>query len=181
MEKVVFIDRDGVINKDLCRYVENSAEFEFLPGVLDALKLLTENSYKIIIISNQAGIGDGRFSKDALDEINMYWESKVNQYGAKIEKMFYCLHGKFDGCKCRKPEIGLFLEAEQYLGKFDKKITYFIGDKLTDIVAGNTYGIKTILVKTGYGLKDMSNIDYSNKPTYIENDLLSAVKNMVLK
>jgi histidinol-phosphate phosphatase family protein len=178
MSKVIFIDRDGVINKDLWRYVEHWGEFEFLPGVLDALRILTEKGYSILIISNQAGIGDGVYTKEALDDINLNFERVVAESGGKIADMFYCLHGKKEGCTCRKPEIGLFKAAEKKWD-FDKKETYFIGDKMTDIQAGHRYGIKTALVKTGYGLKEKDLLEASEKPDIVANDLLHAVKMII--
>ncbi len=178
--KIIFIDRDGVINKDLWRYVETPDEFEFLPGVLEALKLLHENGYKVVVISNQAGVGDGKFSSSDLAAVNEKFLSDVAGYGGLINSVYYCIHGKYEGCGCRKPEIGLFEEAEGNLGNFEKEKTYYIGDKLTDILAGKRYGLRTILVMTGYGEKEKGNITEENRPDYFADDLLDAVKNIVL-
>lgn len=175
MEKVVFIDRDGVINRDLWRYVEHWDEFDFLPGVLEAFKTLAEHDFLVCIVSNQAGVGDGKFSKDALHDINNNMLNVVEENGGKIKAMYYCLHGKLDGCDCRKPETGLLQQAEKELPLFDKQDTFFIGDKLTDVQAGINFGIKTILVKTGYGVKDIENITPECTPDYVVADLKAAV------
>jgi D-glycero-D-manno-heptose 1,7-bisphosphate phosphatase len=178
LEKVIFIDRDGVVNKDLWKYVERWDEFEFLPGVLDAFKILKEAGYKTIIISNQAGIGDGIFTESALEDINKNFVRVVTEYGGRIDDMFYCLHGKKAGCACRKPEVGLF-EAAAEKWDFDRGATYFIGDKLTDIEAGKRFGLKTVLVKTGYGERDSANITDVNRPDMICSDLNEAVRRIV--
>jgi len=175
MDKVIFIDRDGVINKDLWRYVEHWEEFEFLPGVLDSMRALTEAGYTIIIISNQAGIGDGKYTKEALDDINVNFARVVEENGGKIADMYYCLHGKKDGCTCRKPEIGLFLQASEKWD-FDKSTTFFIGDKMSDVQAGHRFGLKTVLVKTGYGTKEGDSIPEEEKPDLVAEDLSHAVK-----
>ncbi len=179
MEKIIFIDRDGVINKDLWRYVEHWGEFEFIDGVFEALKLLHKNNFRIVIISNQAGIGDGKFTLADLDDINKNLSRVVSENGSSIFKTYYCTHGKQEGCKCRKPEIGLFLLAEEELPVFDKSTTYFIGDKVTDIEAGKRFGIKTILVKTGYGQKAILELNDNNQPDLLFDDLLSAVEQIV--
>lgn len=153
-DKVIFIDRDGVINVDLMGdYVKTVAEFAFEAGAVDALKALCDAGYKIIVISNQAGIGDGAFSLEALNEVQAYMENELKKNDVQIADTFYCLHGKQAGCGCRKPKTGLFELAEKKFD-FDKSETYFIGDKATDIEAGKSYGLKTLFVKTGHGIDD---------------------------
>jgi len=178
MNKVIFIDRDGVINKDLWKYVEVWDEFEFIPGVLNAMRDLTDAGYSIIIISNQAGIGDGKFTEEALNDINAEFVQAVADHGSNILDMFYCVHGKNEGCVCRKPEIGLFEQASEKW-HFEKSETYFIGDKLTDIEAGKSFGLKTILVRTGYGTRDEKNISDNTCPDLICNDLKEAVETIL--
>ena len=174
-KKVIFIDRDGVINKDLWKYVEHWGEFEFLPGVLGAFKLLAENDFHINIISNQAGVGDGKFTEEALADVNRNMISEIKKVGGNVDGTYYCLHGKQEGCSCRKPEIGLFEKAVQDIPPFEKSHTFFIGDKLTDIEAGKRFGLKTILVLTGYGDKSKADITEATRPDYICTDLQEAV------
>src|SRR3989338_5103344 len=134
--KIVFIDRDGVINVDpIGDYIKSWDEFRFETGVLKALKAISDRGYDIIIISNQAGIGDGVYLEAALWDIHEKMMDEFKKNKIKIHSSQYCLHGKEEGCKCRKPEIGLFQKAVQNLD-YDPKTTFFIGDKATDVEAG---------------------------------------------
>lgn len=180
MNKTIFIDRDGVINRDLWRYVEHWDEFEFLPRVLDGFRLLNEYGYACVIVSNQAGIGDGKYTKEALDDIHKNMCAEIEKAGGNVAASYFCLHGKQDGCSCRKPEIGLFEQAELELPDFDNEQTYFIGDKLSDVEAGKRFGIKTALVLTGYGEKSQSDITPDSTPDIVADDFYHAVE-MILK
>jgi D-glycero-D-manno-heptose 1,7-bisphosphate phosphatase len=174
MTKVIFIDRDGVINKDLWKYVENWEEFEFLPGVLESLKLLHDNGFKVIVVSNQAGVGDGIYTKAALDDITRRMTLEVKKHGGYIAATLYCIHRKQDGCRCRKPNPGLFEQAAEKFS-FDKATTYFIGDKLSDVKAGKNAGLKTIMVMTGYGAKEKELITDETRPDFFAADLGEAL------
>ncbi len=174
MEKVIFIDRDGVINVDLMGYVEKPADFRFEEGAVEALKKLYEASYKIIVISNQAGVGDGVFTSEACWNVHKHMLAELAKAGIDIFSAHYCLHGKAAGCKCRKPEIGLFKEAEKRI-EFDKSKTFFIGDKATDIEAGKNYGIKTAFVRTGHGREDEKKLPREKAPDLRADNLLRAV------
>lgn len=149
--RVVFVDRDGVINEDLFDYVKNWESFRFQDGVLAGLKRLTEEEYKIILISNQAGVGDGHLSEAAHRDIHQRMLEVFQKEGIHIHTSYYCLHGKNAGCNCRKPKPGLFQEAARNGLVFDRRKTYFLGDKVSDIEAGKNFGLRTILVRTGYG------------------------------
>ncbi|UCD55227.1 MAG: HAD-IIIA family hydrolase [Candidatus Omnitrophota bacterium] len=178
-KKIVFIDRDGVINKDpggwtKHNYVTRWEDFKFLPGSKEALKKLNDARYEIIIISNQAGVGKGHYSKDELDTVNSKMLEEIKKAGAGIRKVYYCIHRPDDNCDCRKPKIGLFKQAEEEMG-IKAGGSYFIGDAKTDIEAGEKAGLKTILVLSGKTiLEDMrsSNI----KPDYIFDDIFEAVE-----
>jgi histidinol-phosphate phosphatase family protein len=179
MNKVIFIDRDGVINKDPAGWTEHSyvtrwEDFHFLPGAKEALKLLSDNGYDIIIISNQGGVSKKHFSVEALDGITSKMLSEITIAGAKIKKVYYCIHQDSDKCDCRKPKIGMFIRAEKELG-IKAKGSFFIGDGKTDVDAGRTAGLKTILVLSGKTLPE--SIDgWETKPDFIFKDLLEAVK-----
>ena len=151
MEKIVFLDRDGVINVDLIGdYIKTWDEFRFEAGALEALRSLNDRGFKIVIISNQAGVGDGIFTEDALWEIHRRMVEELRENGITVSGTYYCLHGKDEGCKCRKPETGLFEQAVKDF-KFDPRKTFFIGDKASDIEAGKRFGLRTIFVRTGHG------------------------------
>ena len=111
-EKVIFIDRDGVINEDpIGDYVKRWADFKFIPGVLNGMAKLTRLGFQIVIISNQAGVGDGVYEKSELDDITRNMLSEFNKKSIPIRAVYYCLHGKNDNCECRKPKVGLFQQA----------------------------------------------------------------------
>ena len=175
MEKVVFIDRDGVINVDpIGDYVKSWKEFKFEKGALEALKKITDAGYQIILISNQAGIGDGIYTEAALWDIQKHMLEEFDKHGICIRSSYYCLHGKQAGCKCRKPEIGLFEKAAKELS-FDRSKTFFIGDKATDVEAGKRFGLKTIMVLTGHGKEDVKTLKDNNRPDYITDSLSTAI------
>lgn len=151
-ERVVFVDRDGVINEDIVGgYITCWEDFKFHDTALSGLKKLTQADYKIILISNQAGVGDGIYSEKALQEVHGKMMGVFKKEGIRLHGAYFCLHGKQAGCECRKPKTGLFQQAAKNGVSFDKAMTYFIGDKATDIEAGKNFGLRTILVRTGYG------------------------------
>lgn len=178
--KVVFLDRDGVINRypGFGDYVKDFKEFHFLSGAKEAIKRLTENGFLIYIVSNQAGVSKGLFSKEKLKEITQRMLKKIEEFGGKIEGVFYCTHREVDNCTCRKPKIGLIQKAIE--GKeIDLKDTFFIGDSLRDIETGKNAGCKTILVLSGE--TKQKDIRYlSIKPDFISRNLLEATE-IVLK
>ena len=174
LRRVVFIDRDGVINVDLWKYVESWEEFRFEEGVVEALKTLTDKGFDIFIISNQAGVGDGVFTETAMWDIHEKMLAELGRHGILIQGAQYCTHGKKENCDCRKPKTRL-LEKASHGTLFDKKKTFFVGDKLSDIEAGKNFGVKTILVRTGYGLKAEKQLTEALQPDYIVDNLKDAV------
>ena len=174
LRKIVFIDRDGVINVDLWRYVESWDEFRFEEGAIEALKSLTDHGIDIIIISNQAGVGDGVFSEAAMWDVHEKMVQAMGKHGILIYGAQYCTHGKKDNCDCRKPKPGLLERAVEGMA-FDRKATFFVGDKLSDIEAGKNFGIGTILVRTGYGRECENKLPRDLQPDHIVDDLTDAV------
>jgi D-glycero-D-manno-heptose 1,7-bisphosphate phosphatase len=172
--KVVFIDRDGVINVDLWKYVENWKEFKFEKGALDALKILTDKGYEIFIISNQAGVGDGIFSEAAMWQVHEKMVAAMTKREIKIRGARYCPHAKKAKCDCRKPKTQLLEKAVANI-QFDKERTYFVGDKMSDLEAGKNFGVKTILVRTGYGAKTEKKLTDALRPEHIVDNLKEAV------
>ena len=172
--KVVFIDRDGVINVDLWRYVEHWKEFRFEKGALEGLRTLSEKGFDIFIISNQAGVGDGIFSEAAMWQVHEKMIAAMAKRDIKIRGTRYCIHAKKEKCDCRKPKTQLLEKAVANLS-FDKGKTYFVGDKLSDLEAGKNFGIRTILVRTGYGWKTEKQLTKKLQPDHIVNDLRDAV------
>lgn len=180
--KAIFVDRDGVINKDpggwtKYNYVTGWRDFEFLPGALEALGILKENDIKVIVISNQAGVGKGYFSKKELDAVNTKMLKEIEKSGGGIEAVYYCIHKDEDGCNCRKPKTGLLEKAAKEY-RVDFKATYFIGDSKADVAAGKKIGCKTIFVLSGKAsLKDSEG--WNEKPDYVFKDFLESVRWMI--
>ena len=180
MDKVIFLDRDGVINRDKRTYIRSWGEFNFLPNVFVALRKLTKEGFKIIIISNQAGIAKGLYTQTSLSEITEKMLERIKRNSAKIHSVHYCNHSNEDNCNCRKPEIGLFKQA--LLGKVvDLSETFFIGDSQRDIEAGKKLGCKTILVLSGHIKKKQEVADFKFRPDFIADDLLDAVNSVIVK
>ncbi|MBU4346770.1 MAG: HAD family hydrolase [Candidatus Omnitrophica bacterium] len=153
--KVVFLDRDGVINEypgDF-EYVKSWAEFHFLPDIKPALKRLNDNGYKIFIISNQAGVSKGIYSQRDLDLITENMLKELGSSNIDIAGVYYCTHLPEDNCACRKPQTGLIEKAMEALKgqglDIEKPNSYFIGDSIRDIETGKNRGLKTILVFSG--------------------------------
>ncbi|GEM_PF-112506 len=174
--KVVFVDRDGVINADpIGDYIKRWEDFHFHEGVPENLKRLTEAGYKIILISNQAGVGDGVYPEEALWEIHEKMLESLKDRGVEIHASYFCLHGKDAGCDCRKPKLGLFRKAAQNSLVFDHSRTYFIGDKVSDMEAGKNFGLRTILVRTGHGPEHEALCQGPLQPDAITNNFQEAV------
>jgi D-glycero-D-manno-heptose 1,7-bisphosphate phosphatase len=175
--KIIFLDRDGVINKNRSDYVKNWSEFDFLPGSLEALKLLTLNDYHIILISNQSVINRRMVTTDGLEEIHQKMTAVVSDHGGSIEAIYYCPHVPEDYCDCRKPEPGLIFRAQKDYG-VDLSKTSMIGDSFKDISCARRAGCrKAILVRTGHG-KEAESLcrDAGIKADHVADDLMSAVK-----
>ena len=153
-EKTVFLDRDGVINEKAPEgdYIKSWKEFHFLPGVIDAIRLLNDNDWHIIIITNQRGIARNLMTLKNLQAIHSAMEEELCKQGAHIDGIYVCRHEK-GTCHCRKPDIGLFLQAEQDF-PIDKSKSWMIGDSKSDIEAGRNYGIRTIAVANFIHLAD---------------------------
>jgi histidinol-phosphate phosphatase family protein len=151
--KIVFLDRDGVINKKAPEgdYIKSWREFEFLPGSLEALEILSKKGAEIYLISNQAGIARGVMRKEDLEEINKNMEEELKKRGVEIKGAYFCCHGWNDNCSCRKPEPGMLLQAgRDHQINLTKSV--FIGDDQRDMLAGQAAGCKTILIDSNRNL-----------------------------
>jgi D-glycero-D-manno-heptose 1,7-bisphosphate phosphatase len=178
--KAVFLDRDGVINKDPggTDYVTKWQEFEFLPGVKKALKELNSKGYKIFIISNQAGVSKGIYTKQALDEITRNMLKGLSD-DTVIEGVYYCIHKQEDNCSCRKPKAGMVSAAiSDFKSKgasIDLENSFFIGDTIRDIQTGKNARLKTVLVFSGKE-KPQNKDSWETIPDLTAQDLSGAVK-----
>jgi D-glycero-D-manno-heptose 1,7-bisphosphate phosphatase len=146
--KVVFLDRDGVINKKKERgtYVTRWEDFVFLPHVKEAFKLLSRKRYEVYIVSNQAGVARGFMSEGELFLIHKNMEEELVRNGGAVGGIYYCPHGWDDGCFCRKPKPGMLYQAA-IEHQIDLPNAIFIGDDERDEEAGKAVGCRTILMK----------------------------------
>jgi D,D-heptose 1,7-bisphosphate phosphatase len=173
-QQAVFLDRDGVINREV-NYLDSVDKIEILPGVPKAIKILNDNHFKVVVITNQSGVARGFFSEDTLREIHEHIENKLKEHSASIDAIYYCPHHPDEGCECRKPKTELIKRAEMDLD-LDLSRSYLVGDTANDVRTGLNARLKTILVLTGYGEAEQHRLDKEGiKVDFIAKDLLSAV------
>lgn len=154
--KTIFLDRDGTINEEV-NYLYQPEDLTILDGVPEAIAMLNHAGFRVVVITNQAGVARGYYQEADVEKLHEHLNRELEKQGAHIDAFYYCPHhpehgiGKYKvECSCRKPGTGLFLQAE---GDFpvDKGHSYMVGDKLIDVEAGHNYGVASILVGTGYG------------------------------
>ena len=184
--KVIFLDRDGVINKypgDF-EYVKSWGEFRFLPKVKPALKELNDKGFKIFVVSNQAGVSKNIYSQESLDLITKNMLKELSEDGINISAVYYCIHRQEDNCSCRKPNIGLIEQALTKLKNenhsVELKSSYFIGDTILDIETGKKAGLKTILVFSGKE-KPENKKKWQIFPDFTAQDLNEAVEKIIIQ
>ncbi len=169
----VLLDRDGVVNQDSDDFIKSPQEWQPIPRSIEAISLLNQHGYKIIIITNQSGLQRGLFDLDTLRQIHAKMCRLVEKQGGKIEAIYFCPHGPDDDCCCRKPKPGLLQKfSKDYNTKLDN--IFFIGDSLKDIQAGKSVGAEMLLVKTGKGCRTLQDNPGLNVPVF--EDLYDAAK-----
>lgn len=149
-EKVVILDRDGVINQDSADYIRNADEWSPIPGSVEAIARLYRSGYKIVVATNQSGLARGYFDEYALANIHSKMCSMVEEAGGLIEGIFFCPHAPDAGCSCRKPGTGLLVQIEHELS-CSLAGCIFIGDSSKDLQSAMAHGCKPALVRTGNG------------------------------
>jgi D-glycero-D-manno-heptose 1,7-bisphosphate phosphatase len=142
-----FLDRDGVLNRKAPdqRYVTSWEAFEFLPGAMEALRRLSRAGIRTIIVTNQRGIATNQMSRAAVDEIHDRMLEAIRHAGGSVEAVLVCPHGEGE-CECRKPGVGLFLQALAMFPEIELEQSIVVGDSRSDIEAGNRLGCRTYLV-----------------------------------
>ena len=171
--KLIILDRDGVINYDSDAFIKTPDEWKPIPGSLEAIAHLTQAGYRVVIATNQFGIGHGLLDMTAFNTINDKMCKAVNQAGGRIDAMFFCPHTHTDQCSCRKPATGMFEEIARRFS-LDLKGAPTIGDSLRDLQAAAAVGAVPILVLTGKG-KETRAAGGLPKNTQIFPDLAQAV------
>jgi len=175
--KLVILDRDGVINFDSDAYIKNADEWRAIPGSVEAIARLNHAGYRVVVASNQSGIGRGLFDMGALNAINDKMYRALAQVGGRIDALFYCPHAAEADCDCRKPKPGMFLDIAQ---RFNVNLAGVpsVGDSLRDLQAAAAAGAQPILVLTGKGAKTRSAGDLPENTMLFAN-LAEAVRHIV--
>lgn len=171
--RYVLLDRDGVINCDSDDFIKSPEEWLPIAGSLEAIALLNEHGYKVVVITNQSGVARGLFDTAMLEKIHAKMRSMTEEKGGKIDAIYFCPHGPNDDCNCRKPKPGL-LEAfatDNHVSLIGMAV---IGDSLRDLQSAQAVGASPILVKTGKGQKTLTENPNLNIPVF--EDLYDAAK-----
>lgn len=186
MDKVVFLDRDGTIIEEM-GYINHFSRIRPLPEAIEAIKLFRDHGYKIVVLTNQAGVARGYFTEEALIEMNHYMLQQFESAGAKIDALYYCPHhpeGKVEkyriDCNCRKPKTGLIEKAINELN-LTLEEAWMIGDRMSDIELAERAGIEAAYLLTGYGMGDYVKVKggFAIKPKLIFNNVLQAAQTIV--
>jgi D-glycero-D-manno-heptose 1,7-bisphosphate phosphatase len=177
--KAVFLDRDGTIIED-SGYINSPDQIKFIPGSIEAIKQLNQAGYKVVIISNQAGVARGLLSENMLQTIDKLIHRQVLSGGGHIDASYYCPHHPEHGaypykqvCECRKPHPGLIKRAVR-----DKNLelsgSFMVGDKSSDVETGKSAGVQTVFVRTGHGQAEEKKL--KEKPDHRADNLAEAVR-----
>jgi len=176
LRPAIFLDRDGVINRNRSDYVKSWAEFVFLPGSLEAIKWLSMTDYWIVVVTNQSAIGRGIVTAEAVDDIHRRMVEAVRSAGGRIDAVVTCPHRPDEGCLCRKPAPGMIWETARQL-PVDIFASYFIGDAESDIVAARAAGVRPVLVLSGRTVAErMLDEDVTWNHLVVQPDLRAAVR-----
>jgi len=178
----VFVDRDGTINEQM-GYINHPSRFVILPGVPEGIRLLNENNFLVIVVSNQSGVARGYFPIDLVYEVHDIMRATLKEKKATIDGIFFCPHHTQGvvpeyrlACGCRKPKPGL---VEQACASFDIDMSraYVVGDRFSDMELAYRLNINGVMVKTGYGLGDIAYVmPGKQKPNHIAQDLHHAAR-----
>ncbi len=155
-QRYILLDRDGVINRDSDDFIKSPEEWLPIEGSLEAIAMLNEHGYKVIVVTNQSGIARGLFDAAMLEKIHDKMHRLVNEKGGAITAVYYCPHGPESTCECRKPKAGLL---KAFAADFDAELAkiFVVGDSLRDLQAAQWVGAQPILVKTGKGQQTLNN------------------------
>jgi D-glycero-D-manno-heptose 1,7-bisphosphate phosphatase len=172
----VFLDRDGTINEEK-DYLFRPEDFSFIPGAPEAIRLLKEAGFLVIVVTNQSGIGRGYYDEEAVRRLHCHMDRVLSRFGTSVDGYYFCPHHPRHGigdylkaCSCRKPMPGMLLKAVRDFS-IDITSSFIIGDKRADVEAGFAAGCRPLLVRTGYGRDEEQHLP-GNVPVY--DDLLAA-------
>ena len=144
----LFLDRDGVINRRLPgQYVQSIEEFKFLPGVLDALPRLSKKTDKIIIVTNQQGVGKELMTYEQMEQVHEYMQQQIEKKGGRVDAIFSCTELASDTNNCRKPSPAMGIYAKKKFPNINFSKSLMVGDSASDIQFGQALGMKTVLMQ----------------------------------
>ncbi len=146
--KLVILDRDGTINEDSAEFVKSPSEWQPLPGALEAIARLNHAGWHVVVATNQSGLGRGLFDVASLNAMHAKMHTMLAAVGGRVDAVFYCPHAPDEGCRCRKPEPGLFEQIGERYG-VDLRGMPAVGDALRDLVSAAAAGCEPHLVLTG--------------------------------
>lgn len=176
---IVILDRDGVINEDSDDYIKSPDEWRPIAGSLEAISLLNQAGLRVVVASNQSGIGRGYFDIASLDAMHEKFHTLLEQVGGHVDGIFYCPHHPDDHCDCRKPRPGLLHQIAQRFS-IDLNEIPFIGDSFSDIECALAVNALPVLVRTGKGLKTESLLDpVRHARITVFDDLSDAVRHFL--
>jgi len=179
LKRAVFVDRDGTINVER-DYLYRIEDFEFIPGAPEAIRLLNEAGFLVVVVTNQSGVARGYYTEEDVEILHRHIAAELAKAGARVDAWHYCPHhpagrGSYSlPCRCRKPLPGMLLEAARR-HNIDLAASVMIGDKLADVEAGIAAGCRTILVRSGYGAAEEARV---SPGTVVCDDLLAAVHSL---
>jgi D-glycero-D-manno-heptose 1,7-bisphosphate phosphatase len=176
MNRAVFLDRDGVINRKAPGdgYIESPEQLMILPGTVEAIRALNETGYRVLVVTNQRGVARGLITVSALDRIHRQLQRALARAGAEIDAIYYCPHDLESNCKCRKPEPGMLIRAAEDF-EIDTRLSWMIGDSESDIHAGRKAGCRTALIN-----RSSNGNDSNTLADIVAEDLQQAV-NMIIE
>lgn len=166
--KLAIIDRDGVINRDSDAYIKSPDEWVPIPGSLEAIARLSRAGWRVVVATNQSGLARGLYSVETLNAIHAKLRHELAQVGGQVDAIFICPHGPDDGCECRKPKSGMFLDIAK---RYDISLQNVpaVGDSWRDLQAAANVGCATWLVLTGNGRKTWDKGDLPSGTQVREN------------
>ncbi len=177
--QLVILDRDGVLNHDSADYIKSPEEWVPIPGSLEAVAQLNKAGYRVVVATNQSGLGRGLFSIDTLNRIHEKMHRYLSEAGACVDAVFFCPHGPRAGCDCRKPKPGMFLDISARFGMPLSGVPA-IGDSLRDLQAAVAAGARPMLVRTGKGRETegkLARSEFADTPVY--DDLATLARNFL--
>ena len=178
--RAVFLDRDGTISEEY-GYANHISRFQMFPFAAAAIRRMNEAGIPVIVVTNQSGVARGYFGEELVERIHVRMRDELAAAGAHVDAVYYCPHVRADGCKCRKPEVGMLEQAAREHNLQIEGSTV-VGDRYSDVALGHAAGCRSIFVLTGYGRGDYEwhHASWARQPDDVVENLAEAVE-LILK